>query len=308
MARVTIGVPVFNAESLLERSLDNLAAQTFRDFNIIVLDNASTDRTSAIIEKFVQKDTRFSHRIQPYNKGCRQNFVDVLAMAETPYFMWRAYDDYSSVNFIDELVRLLDATPNAALAVGRTVMEKRGRSRVKVYPQQWPSEPNDVYAARLVVRARAGWIYGLYRTNELRWSLNHVVAHFEHVHAFDPLTILPFLIQRRVVGTDKADFIQGFVDVDNGAQESGIIDPEMMQKLRDDFRRYCSIHLPSLVGTQAVRGLMKPALWHYADRSYRWLKILNARTRMFFGEKPHAPTTKYDAVPVAANISSNTNE
>jgi len=142
----------------------------------------------------------------------------------------------------------------------------------------------------------------------LRWSLNHVVAHFEHVHAFDPLTILPFLIQRRVVGTDKADFIQGFVDVDNGAQESGIIDPEMMQKLRDDFRRYCSIHLPSLVGTQAVRGLMKPALWHYADRSYRWLKILNARTRMFFGEKPHAPTTKYDAVPVAANISSNTNE
>ena len=87
MARVTIGVPVFNAERLLERSLANLAAQSFRDFRVIVLDNASTDRTGSIAQKFAENDDRFSYFVQPFNKGCRQNFVDVLERADSPYFM-----------------------------------------------------------------------------------------------------------------------------------------------------------------------------------------------------------------------------
>jgi glycosyltransferase involved in cell wall biosynthesis len=294
MTQVTVGVPVYNAEGLLDQCLENLRTQTHSDFKVVILDNASTDRTGAIAEAFTRKDGRFSYKRQPYNKGCRQNFADALSMANTPYFMWRAHDDRSSRNYIERLSQLLDSSPDAALAVGRVNISKRGRTRIKTFPRQSPLEPDSVFVARLLFLARASWIYGLYRTNDLRWSLRHVTEHYSHVHAFDPLTILPFLIQRRVVASDDTEFIQGFVDREGGTQEHGILDPSMMQSLRDDFRHYCSSALPHLVGDRARRGLVRPALWLYADKSYRLVKILEARARMMFGEKPHAATTKYD--------------
>lgn len=287
-------MPVFNAESLLERALDNLARQSFRDWRVIVLDNASTDKTAVIAKRFTERDPRFAYHAQPFNKGCRQNFVDALALADSPYFMWRAYDDLSGPDYIEILAAMLDANPNAALAVGRTVLDKPKKAKIKLFPRQGTLEPKVVYGARSLLRAPPGWIYGLYRTNDLRWSLQHVVANYDHVHAFDPLTILPFVIQGRVVGTDDTDFIQGFVDRDGGSQSSGILDPQMMQGLRDDFRRYCRETLPKLVDRSALNIFMRAALWKYIDRSYRWPKILDARVRMMLGERPHAPTTKYD--------------
>lgn len=294
MARVTIGVPVFNAECFLERALENLAQQSFQDFRAVVLDNASTDKTGEIAKWFASRDQRFTYHKQRYNKGCRQNFVDALALADTPYFMWRAYDDVSSTNYVEELVRLLDACPSAALAVGRTVLEKKKRTRIKSFPWRGQLEPAFLYKARFLLRAPPSWIYGMFRTNELRWSLQHVVENYSHVHAFDPLTILPFVIEQRIVGTDAVDFVQGFVDRDNGLQQRGILDPGMMQGLRDDFLRYCRTTLPTMVHETALGGFTRVLLWKYADRSYRWAKILNANLRVMFGETPHAPTTKYD--------------
>src|SRR5262245_33518597 len=124
MTQVTVGVPVYNGEALLEKCLDNLRAQTYPHFKVVILDNASTDGRAAIAQHFVERDTRFSYKRQPFNKGNRQNFIDALALADTPYFMWRADDDLSDANYIAELARLLDENPTAALAVGRVVRDK----------------------------------------------------------------------------------------------------------------------------------------------------------------------------------------
>jgi hypothetical protein len=294
MSLVTIGVPVYNADALLVRALENLRTQSFTDFKVVILDNASTDLTAQIARDFARLDPRFVYQRQPYNKGCRQNFVDALAAADTPYFMWRAYDDFSDLNYIEELAGLLDRSPDAALAVGRTVLSKKGRDRVKMFPRRGAFEPLSIYTARLLVRARASWIYGLFRTNDLKWSLARVTEDYPHTHAFDPLTILPFVVTRRVVGTDATSFVQGFVDRDGGTQEQGILDPEMMQTLRDDFRRYCVHSLPRLVGPGVRKGVVGLALRFYVDRSYRLAKILHARWKLMLGERPHAATTKYD--------------
>lgn len=293
MPRVTIGVPVYNAESLLEQCLANLAAQTFADFKVVILDNASTDATPEIARRFAAKDARFSYHRQPQNKGARQNFSDVLQMADTPYFMWRADDDRSDVNFLEEMVRLLDVNPIAALAVGQAVRERRGRRRVKPFPGRWLLEPNGVYRVRLLLRSRASWIYGLFRTDELRASLRDVYEGYPHVNALDHLTLFPFLVTLRVVGSNRAAFVTGFVERP-GSQKSGFLDPRKMQALRDDFLRYCVAKLPQHVRGAAAWGLPKPVLWVYADRSYRWVKIQHARGRRLFGGKSQTVTSKYD--------------
>jgi glycosyltransferase involved in cell wall biosynthesis len=294
MPRVTIGVPVYNAESLLEQCLENLAAQTFRDLKVIVLDNASTDGTGAIAQRFAARDSRFTYIRQPHNKGARQNFADVLAMADTPYFMWRADDDLSDVNFVEETVRLLDATPGAGLAVGRTVLDKRGRRRLKTFPRQWPIEPKALYRVRVLLRSRAGWLFGLFRTEELRQSLKRVDAEYRHVNAFDHLTLFPFLIQLRVIGSDASSFVTGFIERETSAKKGSFMAPQTMETLRRDFLRYCAGRLPELTGSRVTSTLMTPVLWLYAERTYRWVKVLSARMRVAVGQQPFGVTTKYD--------------
>lgn len=294
MPRVCIGVPVYNSESLLEQCLENLAAQTFADFKVIILDNASTDGTGAVAERFAVRDARFRYRRQPQNKGALQNFIDVLELADTPYFLWRADDDVSDVNYLEELVRLLDARPNAALAVGVSVMDKRGRRRRTRFPARWPGEPDASYRVRLLLISRAPWMYGMFRTNDLRESFARVMSNYRYFYAFDHLVLFPFLMSLRVVGSNATSFTTGFVERAVPQIKRGFIDPDQMLTERNAFVRYCRDETLRLVPSAAARAVLWPALAVYAERCYRWSKILSARRRVRAGETPTGATKKYD--------------
>ena len=58
---VSIGLPVFNGEKSLSQALETLLNQDYRNLEIIISDNGSTDRTPAICEEFLQKDARVKY-------------------------------------------------------------------------------------------------------------------------------------------------------------------------------------------------------------------------------------------------------
>src|SRR5689334_20578062 len=61
--RVSVVMPVYNAERYLSEALDSILRQTFPDFELIVIDDGSTDQSRAIIESFVKNDRRvIAHR------------------------------------------------------------------------------------------------------------------------------------------------------------------------------------------------------------------------------------------------------
>jgi glycosyltransferase involved in cell wall biosynthesis len=275
MPRVTIGVPVYNAESLLEQCLENLAAQTFQDFKVIVLDNASTDGTAAIAQRFADRDPRFAYRRQPHNKGAFANFVDVLGMADTPYFVWRADDDASDVNFIEEMVRLLDTNPKAALAVGRVLTVKGTRKRTRGFLQRLAFEPELPYAVRLLLLSRASWIYGLFRTADLKESLGWIREGFPHFIGFDHLVMYPFLITGRVVGTNASTFTQHIIVRERAAAWSAPPAQQMLI-LRRDFKQYCRRVAGRVVASPVGRVLFRSLAGPYSGRTYRWPRIVRA--------------------------------
>lgn len=104
---VSIGVPVFNGEKTLARMLDSLLSQTFSDFEIIISDNASTDKTSEIANSYVCKDERIRYIRQAGNIGPERNFKYVLDEARGRFFMWSAADDTRSPDFLYENVNFL---------------------------------------------------------------------------------------------------------------------------------------------------------------------------------------------------------
>jgi len=205
---VTIGVPVYNGERYLDDALAALAAQTFADFVVLVSDNCSTDGTPAILAKWAARDPRFVVHRQPANIGAVPNFTWLLDQARSEYFMFAAYDDGWSPNYVAELHRLFEHAPRAGLAVAQSVkMHPDGREDLRTPLPDTRNLPAWRRMAAHLLRAQSGWHYGLFRTSALRPAFARSVD-FGQAWAADHLVVLPFLLADAVIGSNAATFHQ----------------------------------------------------------------------------------------------------
>ncbi|MEH1804683.1 glycosyltransferase family 2 protein [Nostoc sp.] len=113
--RLSIGLPVYNGEKFLKEAIDSLLAQTFEDFELIISDNASTDKTEEICRAYVEQDQRICYYRNDKNIGCAGNFNRVLKLSSGEYFKWAAHDDLHSPDFIKKCVEVLDQDPTIIL-------------------------------------------------------------------------------------------------------------------------------------------------------------------------------------------------
>ena len=58
MPQISIVLPTFNGEAYLAESIESILSQSFEDFELIIVNDCSTDRTAEIIEQYVKKDSR----------------------------------------------------------------------------------------------------------------------------------------------------------------------------------------------------------------------------------------------------------
>ncbi|MCW0506283.1 glycosyltransferase family 2 protein [Aeromonas piscicola] len=106
--KVTIGVPVYNGEKIIRQCLDAMLEQTFTDFELIISDNASNDKTEQICREYESRDKRVTYIKHPENMGTAFNFKFLMEKAIGEYFMWAAVDDTRSPDFLAIHVHFLD--------------------------------------------------------------------------------------------------------------------------------------------------------------------------------------------------------
>jgi len=100
ISTVGIGMPVYNGEKTIKRAIDSLRRQSYKNFKLIISDNASTDQTESICREYEKIDSRISYIKQSSNIGIGNNFKYVLNNSHEEYFMWAAADDCWSSNFL----------------------------------------------------------------------------------------------------------------------------------------------------------------------------------------------------------------
>lgn len=118
--RVSLALPVFNGERFVGEAIQSILRQDFSDFELIIVDNASTDRTASICQEFAASDKRIKYVRNERNIGAAANFNLGFKMSTAPYFKWCADDDLISHNFIGTCVKALVEQPTAVLAYGTT--------------------------------------------------------------------------------------------------------------------------------------------------------------------------------------------
>src|SRR5688572_28453549 len=102
--RVSIGMPVYNAQSWVAESIESILRQTFADFELIISDNASTDRTYEICAGFARSDPRVRLSRHVLNVGAIRNYRAVLASAHGEYFKWASSNDLFAPSFVAKCV------------------------------------------------------------------------------------------------------------------------------------------------------------------------------------------------------------
>jgi glycosyltransferase involved in cell wall biosynthesis len=111
--RLGIGLPVYNGERYLAQTLASLRAQTYGDFQVLILDNGSTDSTAEIAQLIVAQDSRFGYQRKSETTGGPQNFNDAFRRLDNELFAWCAADDLHHEEYFSACVRALDALPGA---------------------------------------------------------------------------------------------------------------------------------------------------------------------------------------------------
>jgi len=135
--RVSIGMPLYNAERYLDQAFTSLLAQDYPDFEIVVCDNASTDRTWEICQRYAAMDPRIRLYRNEVNRGAAYNYNRVVELARGELFRWAAYDDWCAPELISQCVAALDAGgPAVVLAYPQTQLIDEHGTVVGRYPDR----------------------------------------------------------------------------------------------------------------------------------------------------------------------------
>jgi glycosyltransferase involved in cell wall biosynthesis len=113
-------MPVYNGEAFLEKSLLSLLDQSFSDFELVISDNASTDRTEELCRTYASRDSRIVYFRQPRNIGAADNYNYVFRQSTGAYFKWAAADDLCEKEFLERCVHVLNSRPDAVLCYAKT--------------------------------------------------------------------------------------------------------------------------------------------------------------------------------------------
>ena len=119
--RVSIGLPVYNAEQYLEQSIAAILAQTYRNFELVISDNASIDSTEAICRRYAALDSRVRYYRNPRNQGATFNFRRVVTLSSGDYFLWAAHDDLFAPEYVECCVAVLEHNPDVVLCYSKSI-------------------------------------------------------------------------------------------------------------------------------------------------------------------------------------------
>jgi glycosyltransferase involved in cell wall biosynthesis len=168
---VSVGLFVFNGERFIDGALLSILNQTFTDFELIISDNASTDRTGEIAEDYAKRDDRIRYYRSEKNMGAGWNARRVYELATGKYFKWAAVDDLLEPDLLRRCVDILENDPGCVVVHARTREVDENGSFIKNYVPRMRTDYDDPVARFWEMLHTGGdmcyQIYGVMRMSAL---------------------------------------------------------------------------------------------------------------------------------------------
>lgn len=243
---ISVIIPAYNAERFLKETLDSVLYQTFRNLEIIVVNDASTDGTAAIIDDYAARDQRIRVLHKSKNEGVSWARNDALEMATGEYLLFADSDDWMEADTCERALEALEAQ-GADLVMWSYIREVGEDSR----PKRLFDGPRtfDAVAVREKLYRRMVGVY------------DEELAHPENADAL--CTIWGKLYRRELI---EANHIR-FPDIrKTGTYEDGLFNLEVLHHVRkavylDEFLYHYRRSLDGSLSTAYKSDL--PQKWQY---------------------------------------------
>jgi glycosyltransferase involved in cell wall biosynthesis len=117
---VSVGLPVRNGAPRLASVVRSVLAQHHERLELVISDNASTDRTEEVCRDLARADGRIVYHRQPQNVGLLNNFVHAIRLARGTFFCWVGDDDWLSPRYVSRCLRAFAEDPRLILVTTQT--------------------------------------------------------------------------------------------------------------------------------------------------------------------------------------------
>jgi len=168
---LSIGLPVFNGEKYLSYTLDSILNQTFSDFELIISDNASTDNTRDLCQKYAARDHRIRYHRNQKNIGATQNWYQVFELSSGKYFASVAHDDVYDPEYMQKCIDVLKNDPSIVVCYSKTkVIDETGNlmGNFDVAVDTTSVSPHDRLYNVIKIDYLCIQLYGVMRSSALR--------------------------------------------------------------------------------------------------------------------------------------------
>lgn len=241
---ITIGVPVYNGEDFLDECLNCLQRQTYKEFVVKIFDNASTDATPEIINRYTTQDSRFEVYRHTSTIPPGENFSDAVDSVQTPYFLWRAHDDLSADNYLEVLKTLLDNNESANLASSKIISERLVGDQISKRRQiDFRCHYGEIPINDLPINLKyvhQSWFYGLWRSPAAKDTWHRIYNAYPHPWASDFLMLFTLLLRGEIVGSNHTHFQQRQVQKPfQHSTQRATLDASTMRIRRAEFYKIC---------------------------------------------------------------------
>jgi glycosyltransferase involved in cell wall biosynthesis len=170
---IALGMVTYNGERHVRQAIESLLAQTWTEFRLTIVDDASTDGTVAIAEEFAARDPRLRVVRNPRRLGYIGNSVAAFEhAASADLFAWASDHDVHAPEWLETLVTGLMELPDAVLAYPLTVRISDTGQRLDTPPPRFETRDLPRVVGALAVAGAAhgfgNMVYGLFRVPALR--------------------------------------------------------------------------------------------------------------------------------------------
>jgi glycosyltransferase involved in cell wall biosynthesis len=204
MALVTIGIPVYNEEKHLAETIESAISQNFKDIEIIISDNGSSDKTPEIIKDYSSRYCSIQPILHDRNRGPAANFWTLLDNTKSKYVVILGGHDLFLPDYVGDAVAFLESNPDYVMAYPQSKLVD-GNDELLGY------RDSDIDTSGLSVQQRMmktvvnlSWctcFHGVFRTDILRKCptlpiqgadnlILFVTAYHGHIHFMGKLGIL----------------------------------------------------------------------------------------------------------------------
>ena len=269
---LTVGIPLYNDSEYFEEALLSLLNQTYKNFDIVISDNGSTDGVENIYKRYLD-DERVKIIKHKKNLGAFYNFEFLYEQCKTPYFMWFSSHDVLDPTYIEKNINFLINHQDYILSASKVRMidennNDLGLKNDYTYNTYSTKTPFWRYFYSIYDKLEAGFIHGIFVKEKIDLE-------FYKTHGSDDIMLSHFMYKGKLNLIEEELFFRRYFTERKEDYMKRLFNKKIK---RDNFSLYKSYmkNFSSLYEGNIIikKIILEPIIFFALEYRYRYILYL----------------------------------